>query len=348
MLSIHHSSFRIHHFPRLTVAAASLTLAFVSTPETPFPESRVEDLTPQAPSQSHRRETAHDPDNPPWGVLSALGVWLMSFVFMLVTQMVFIVGYLLYRGVNLASVAEVATKDPVAIFVAILSLVPAHALTLGLAWLLVTGVGKRPFLRTLGWDWGRGFSLWLNNRLAFALWGRGFGPWLSGGLAVVLLALGACIIKLTGNPPTELDRLIESSRATALATAFLATFTAPFVEEVVYRGVLYSALRRAAGAAWAVVIVGVVFTAIHVLQYWGSVGVIATIFLLSFVLTLIRAYTGRLLPCFVVHLVFNAIQSVFIVLSPYVEQLSPEKAPTPGPAPSALLHTLVQLFTSHA
>ena len=312
----------------MTAAAASLTLAFVSTPETPFPESRVEDLTAQAPS--HRRETAHDPDNPPWGVLSALGVWLMSFVFMLVTQMAFIVGYLLYRGVNLAAVAEVATKDPVAIFVAILSLVPAHAFTLGLAWLLVTGVGKRPFLRTLGWDWGRGFNVWR-----------------SGGLAVALLLLGAGIIKLTGNPPTELDRLIESSRATALATAFLATFTAPFVEEVVYRGVLYSALRRAAGTAWAVAIVGVVFTAIHVLQYWGSVGVITTIFLLSFVLTLIRAYTGRLLPCFVVHLVFNAIQSVFIVLSPYVEQLSPEKTPTPGPAPSALLHVLFQLFTSH-
>jgi membrane protease YdiL (CAAX protease family) len=287
-------------------------------------------LTPQTATPSHWRETGHDPDNPPWGVLSALGVWLMSFIFMLVTQMVFIVGYLLYRGVNLAAVAEVATKDPVAIFVAILSLVPAHAFTLGLAWLLVTGVGKRPFLRTLGWDWGRGFNVWR-----------------SGGLAVALLLLGAGIIKLTGNPPTELDRLIESSRATALATAFLATFTAPFVEEVVYRGVLYSALRRAAGTAWAVAIVVVVFTGIHVLQYWGSVGVIGTILLLSFVLTMIRAYTGRLLPCFVVHLVFNAIQSVFIVLSPYIEQLSPEKTPTPGPAPSALLHTLVQLFMSH-
>jgi membrane protease YdiL (CAAX protease family) len=262
----------------------------------------------------------------------------MSFVFMLLTQMAFIVGYLLYRRVNLAAVAEVATKDPAAIFVAILSLVPAHAFTLGLAWLLVTGVGKRPFLRTLGWDWGRGLSLLRSNGLAVALLSV---------LAVVLLVVGAGIIKLTGNPPTELDRLIESSRATALATAFLATFTAPFVEEVVYRGVLYSALRRAAGTAWAVAIVGLVFTGIHVLQYWGSVGVIATIFLLSFVLTLIRAYTGRLLPCFVVHLVFNAIQSVFIVLSPYVEQLSPEKAPTPGPAPSALLHTLLQIFTSH-
>lgn len=278
------------------------------------------------------REVEYSPDNPPWGVLAALGVLLMSFVFMLITQLVFIVGYLLYRGISLAAVAETVTKDPLAIFAAVVSLVPAHALTLGLAWIVVTGVGKRPFLRALGWDWGGGFNVWR-----------------SAGLAVALLLVGTGIIKLTGNPQTELDMLIESSRATALATAFLATFTAPFVEEVVFRGVLYSALRRAAGKAWAVAIVTLIFTLIHVLQYRQSYGVIATIFLLSFTLTLIRAHTGRLLPCFVVHLVFNAIQSVLIVLNPYIEHLSPEQTPSPVPvpAPGALLHFLVQLFTSH-
>lgn len=311
----------------MTVAAASLTLAFVGAQEIPFPESRFEDLTPPTPDA---REGEPGPDNPPWGVLAAIGVWLMSFVFMLVTQMGFLIAYLLYRGLNLATVAEVVTKDPVAIFVAVLSIVPAHALTLGLAWLLVTGVGKRPFLRTLGWDWGRDFTFW---RCA--------------GLAVGLLLAGIGVIKLTGNPPTELDRLIESSRATALATAFLATVTAPFVEEVIYRGVLYSALQRAAGKVWAVAIVGLIFTGIHVLQYLPSYGVIATIFLLSFVLTLIRAHTGRLLPCVIIHLVFNGIQSVLIVLDPYIKHLTdkpPAPVPVPPAAPGMLLHALAQLF----
>jgi membrane protease YdiL (CAAX protease family) len=154
---------------------------------------------------------------------------------------------------------------------------------------------------------------------------------------------------MTGNPPTELDKLIESSRATALATAFLATVTAPFVEEVIYRGVFYSALHRAAGKVWAVAIVGLLFTLIHVIQYRQSYGVIATIAILSYTLTLIRAHTGRLLPCFVVHLVFNAIQSLLIVLNPYIERLSPEQTPSPVPlpAPGALLHALVQLFQLH-
>jgi membrane protease YdiL (CAAX protease family) len=247
---------------------------------------------------------------------------------MFVTQLAFIIGYLLYRRVNLAAVGEVVTKDPVALFVAILSLVPAHQLTIVLAWMLVTRNGKHSFLRTLGWDWGRGFTFWR-----------------SAGLAVALLGVGTIIIKLVGSPETELDRLIESSRAAALATAFLATVTAPFVEEVIYRGVLYSAIRRAAGRGAAVAIVVLLFAAIHVPQYWPSFGVIGTILLLSLVLTLIRAHTGRLLPCFIVHLVFNGIQSVLIVLNPYLEHVSPQTTPT---EPGALLHVLVQLFTLHA
>jgi membrane protease YdiL (CAAX protease family) len=307
----------------LTVAAASLTLACVGTPEIPCTESGLEDVTPPTDGRSDE----FSPDNPPWGILGAVGVWVMSFVFMFVTQLAFIIGYLLYRRADLAAVAEIVTKDPVAIFVAILSLVPAHQLTIILAWMLVTGNGKRPFLRALGWDWGRGFTFWR-----------------SAGLAVALLLAGAAIIKLTGNPETELDRLIESSRAAALATAFLATVTAPFVEEVIYRGVLYSAIRRAAGRGVAVAIVVLLFAAIHVPQYWPSFGVIGTILLLSLVLTLIRAHTGRLLPCFIIHLVFNGIQSVLIVLNPYLEHVSPQTTPT---EPGALLHVLVQLFIPH-
>ena len=297
----------------------------MSTPEIPFPEGSFEDVTPGS-----GREGDFSPDNPPWGVPAALGIWLASFVFMFVTQLAFIIGYLLYRRADMMAVTEILTKDPVAIFVAILSLVPAHQLTVVAAWMLVTRNGKRPFLKTLGWDWGRGFTFWR-----------------SAGIAVVLLVVGAGIIRLTGSPETELDRLIESSRAAALTTAFLATVTAPFVEEVIYRGVLYSAIRRAAGKGAAVAIVVLLFAAIHVPQYWPSYGVIGTILLLSLALTLIRAHTGRLLPCFIVHLVFNGIQSVLIVLNPYIEHLSPEKTPTPPPAPGALFHFALQLFTSH-
>jgi membrane protease YdiL (CAAX protease family) len=269
---------------------------------------------------------APDPDDPPWGFWSALGLLLMSFGFMILTSAAFIVPYIFYRHVPLTqeALAEFAVKDSGALFVQIVSIIPAHLLTLGLAWLMVTRAGKYPFFGTLGWDWSGGFTLWR-----------------SAGLAVLLLIVGIAIGKLSGPADNALEQLLRSSRAAALAAAFAASITAPLVEEIVFRGVLYSAMRRLAGTAAAVAFVVFLFAAIHVPQYWPSYGVIATILLLSVVLTLIRARTGRLLPCFVVHFVFNSIQAVFIVLDPYLKRFSPEET---APAPGMFVELLARLL----
>lgn len=262
-----------------------------------------------------------DPDNPPWGFLEALGLLLVSFVLMLLMFAVFIIPYAVYRGVGLVAFAEFATKDPGALLVQVLSILPAHLITLGLAWVIVTRAGKRPFFRTLGWEWRAGFTFWR-----------------SVGLAVLLLVVGLVIAWLAGPADNALEQLIRSSRAATLAVAFVASVSAPLVEEIVFRGVLYAALRRLAGAAGAVVCVVVIFAVIHVPQYWPSFGVIATILLLSVVLTLIRAYTRQLLPCFIIHLVFNSIQALYMVVEPYIRRPLPE---VPAPAPGLL----VELFT---
>jgi hypothetical protein len=269
------------------------------------------------------------PDSPPWGLPGALGLLALTFVLMLVTSAAFLIPYIVYRGVRLDAWAEFAIKDPGAIFVQIVSVIPAHLLTLGLAWLLVTRVGRYPFFRMLGWEWGKGFTLWR-----------------SAGLAVLLLLMGFGIGWLTGPTDNALERLIQSSRGAALATAFAASITAPLVEEIVFRGVLYSALRRLAGVGGAAAAVIFIFALIHVPQYWPSYGVIATILLLSVVLTLIRARTRQLLPCFIVHFVFNTIQAVLIILNPYLEQLAPEKVSPEkiAPAPGLLLELFARLF----
>src|SRR5262249_2974543 len=94
--------------------------------------------------------------------------------------------------------------------------------------------------------------------------------------------------------------------------------TAPLVEEMVYRGLLYSAFQKAMGQWGAVVVVASMFAGLHVVQYWPNAAAISSITLLSVVLTMVRARTGRLLPCYVIHLVFNGIQSVIILLEPYI------------------------------
>ena len=80
----------------------------------------------------------------------------------------------------------------------------------------------------------RNFGLW--RRISLAV------------LAVALLWLGWRVARVLGGGETEIDLLINSSFPARITLAFLAAATAPFVEEVIYRGVLYAALERAFGS----------------------------------------------------------------------------------------------------
>lgn len=294
----------------------------VDNPPIQLPLSSPEELSQVEPPSPERP----DPDNPPWGIWGALGVLAASIVLMVLAQVVLVMPYAFRNGALFKrdELAVFLTKDPGAIVLALVGLVLAHLLTLLPMWLVVTRGGHYPFLKTLGWEWRGGFTFWR-----------------SAGLAVLLLIAGISIIKITGAPENEFDRMLRSSRAAALITAFAATFTAPLIEEIIFRGLLYSSLRRLVGAGWAVSLVFLLFAVIHVPQYWPSYGVIGTILLLSFALTVIRARTGRLLPCFVIHLIFNGIQSVLIVFSPLIERYFPE---TPAPDPGLLVALALKLY----
>jgi membrane protease YdiL (CAAX protease family) len=272
-----------------------------------------------------------DPNNPPWGVPAALLVWLMTFLLLGIVPVLFVIPYATHSGLNFSTpdyprmLVEFALRNPTAVFLQVLAILPTHLLTFAIVWLLVTGLGKRPFWATLGWSWGRYLGLWSSIGAGVALF-----------LASALVARW-----LGGDQPTPLDQIINSSRAARYMLVFLATLTAPFAEEFIYRGVLYSALQRLIGSVGAVLLVVALFTLVHVPQYKPNYGVIAAVGLLSFALTVIRALSGRLLPCFIVHLVFNGIQSVLILAGP------PGKLPTVPPEHgAALILTLAQSLHS--
>ena len=275
------------------------------------------------------RDVTH-PDNPPWGVLAGLGVAIGMFVLMLLLQLVFTVPYLFYRvreGLALEQAARELPSDPTYILLAVVSIIPAHLLTLLLCWAVVTRFGKRPFWQSLGWGWSPRFG---RAEFFFLL-----------GATIAMLGAGQLMVYAFGDQETALTRMLASSAATRYAVAALATFTAPVVEEVVYRGVLYAGLRRRLGAVASVVAVLLLFAAIHFPQYIESVAALVTITLLSLVLTVVRAWTGRLMPCVVIHLLFNGITSLFIVFAPQAA----ERAPVPPPAPPPT-GAFAQLFDS--
>ena len=262
-----------------------------------------------------------NPDDPPWGVGWAVFVFVASLLILVFMQIAVAVPYVVYKTTSGGSTAGLDT-DPTLIFFSILGVVPAHILTFLIVWFLVSNRGRRPFWQTLGWSFP-----------------ENFGPWKTIGLAVVLLIVGVVFTQFLGGKETALDQIINSSLKTRFATAFLAFATAPLVEELIFRGVLYPALQRAIGMAGGVAIVTVLFAGIHVFQYYDNFAVVAVITMLSLTLTLLRARTGRLLPSFVLHLVFNGIQAAFLILQPFIGKFSSENKPV-----GFLFHHLSRLF----
>ncbi|HEY0097400.1 MAG TPA: hypothetical protein VGB76_00485, partial [Pyrinomonadaceae bacterium] len=103
---------------------------------------------------------AFNPDNPPWGLLAAVVVVLGSLALVVLLQLVGTVPYFIWRAANGLPLMETAQPDKNVILIAILAMLPAHVLTLTLAWLIVTSRGKRPFWSTLGWWWSPRYG-WL-------------------------------------------------------------------------------------------------------------------------------------------------------------------------------------------
>lgn len=241
----------------------------------------------------------------PWyRLLIAIVTWIVSLLFLLFVPLIAIVPYVLYLWRTHSLNPQALATDKTLLFISILGVVPAHLLTLALVWLVVTDWRRRPFWITIGFRWPEPV-------------GPAIGTLACIFIAAALYVVGAAVTSHWGGSKTDLDLLVESSMPARFATAFVAVFTAPLVEELIYRGVLYTALEQTLGKIIGVLAVSLLFAGVHVFQYKNNISVIVVITLLSFTLTLLRAYTGKILPSFVVHLIFNGVQSVIIVLAPY-------------------------------
>lgn len=255
------------------------------------------------------------PNNPPWNGWTAFGVWLASVFFIAIFPNLFLAPYLLTQSFDFSDsgkLGEFAQTDPTAVILQLLSVIPAHIFTLLLAWIVVTKFNKYSFREVLGWKMG-GFKIWQ----IFAI-------------VIFFYALAISLISVFGERENDFTRMLKTSRTAVYLVAFFATFTAPLVEEVIYRGVLYSAFQRRFGVTPAVLLVTGLFALVHVPQYSMNLNpdfvTIFVICLISLVLTMIRVRTGNLLPCIILHTVYNGSQAVFMILQPYLEELS--KKPT--------------------
>lgn len=275
---------------------------------TPLPEEYAE------PPEVRPSETVQPPPaQAPWftawrDVGVSFGVWIVSVVLLLVVPLIYALPYLVYRIAKFGPpTPEALSSDKQLIFYSVVGILPTHLLTLVLVWIVITYGGRRPFWKNIEFDWPKNMSPTATTLLSVLV-----------ATLLFLLALG--VTSLYGERKTDLDILIESSIYTRVATAFVAVATAPLIEELIYRGLLYRALEKAAGMGVAIGIVSLLFAGVHVFQYRNNLAVITVITLLSITLTVTRAVTGRVLPAFIMHLVFNGIQSVLIVLGGFIDK----------------------------
>jgi membrane protease YdiL (CAAX protease family) len=252
------------------------------------------------------------PNDPPWTSFSALAVWIASVLFILIVPTVFLLPYLALHDPPLSDpqlLVEFARTDKMAIVLQIAAIIPAHLLTILVAWVVVTKGRRFAFLKMLGWEKG------------------GFVWWHYVIILVGFFALAAVVGSFFPEKENDLIRILQSSRSAVYIVAVVATITAPFVEEVVYRGVLYSAFQRTLGIPMAFLLVTGLFALVHVPQYYPSFSTIFLLTVLSLTLTAIRVKANNLLPCVILHTLFNGIQSIFLILRPEdLPAILPERA----------------------
>jgi len=251
-----------------------------------------------------------DPDHPRWGPFAGIAVWLSSVLAIIVIPVLAVFIWYFIQSARSKPLPNIVARDemlewlksPTLLLVQVLSTIVAHLLTIAVCWAVVTRLGKRPFWSSLGWNWaGRSVWYWLAFSAAV--------------IVAILIASQGLSRVLPQSDTNSFSELLKSSQSVRVAITVLATFTAPLVEETVYRGILFSSLRRYLGLVATVLTVTVMFTGVHVLQYWGAWVSVAGLTLLSFSLTVVRARTKSILPCVLIHTLNNGFVSVLILLN---------------------------------
>lgn len=142
---------------------------------------------------------------------------------------------------------------------------------------------------------------------------RNIVPALAGGILLAVLATYASSLL---PPPKELpfDKLL-SSRAAALLVIAASVLVAPVVEELVFRGYIYTVLERVWGLVPAVLASGLLFGSIHFPQLWPGYVQMALLCLVGVAFSLARARTGNTLASILMHLAYNVTISAFYLAS---------------------------------
>jgi membrane protease YdiL (CAAX protease family) len=226
------------------------------------------------------------PQNP-WRIVD-----LVAFgVFFLFTVLLLNVAVIRFWGKDLTALSQVGLQAVM------------DGMLVGFIAFLIKVVHGQAFLHTIHWSRNHQFR-------------TGFLVSLGATLAISVLIVSSLFP--AGEPP-PIEKLLSSATAVYVFAIF-GICGAPFFEEVIFRGFLFKVLFETRGAGTAVSVTAILFALLHVPQLWGSWAGVALIFVVGYVLSLVRWRSNSLIPSFIIHTSYNAMLFGVFALSTLIQK----------------------------
>ncbi|MEW9623636.1 CPBP family intramembrane glutamic endopeptidase [Rhodanobacter geophilus] len=247
------------------------------------------------------------PSQPPWpGIGGALGLIALYFVLQVVvgfaTALLLGFGYRLLHGATAADPVALLTRPDASSMVVIVTLLGA---ALGALWAVRA---RWPRLWSQAVPPGFGFAAPAAAYCVAAV-ALGLVVPLLGGKLTELLAHGHAV-------PQDVKQLGEgASTGFRIALTLVVASIGPLVEELLFRGVLLSALLRHLRTAWAVLASAALFALVHLPDLHWLWYALPNLALLGVVLAWLRLRSGSLWPAVLAHAINNLLAMLALFVS---------------------------------
>jgi hypothetical protein len=173
-----------------------------------------------------------------------------------------------------------------------------YALLFVYVYFMVAVMHTQPFWRMLRW-----------RRIG---WKSVLGCLAGGALLTVAIAVFPPLLPDANQFPLQ-D--LFNSRAAAYAIGAFAILVAPFMEELIFRGVLFGVFESQIGLRSAILITAILFGGLHVPEYWGAWNHMFLLFLVGLVFSVARGKSGSLAPSVFLHMGYNGSMVLALFLS---------------------------------
>jgi membrane protease YdiL (CAAX protease family) len=258
-----------------------------SEPQVPMPSAS----HPFATATITSVPTAPPPvENPVWNGWDVLLIAVLAFVAMVVLELAVVLAAqrLAYPH---ESLVDIVKRPIVLLILQFLIYIPVVALMFA----LVEGKYHVAFWQAIRWNWPR--SGWRLLVLG----------------AATFFALSLLENWLPMPKDTPFGHLFDGPRD-AYLLATLAVSIGPLMEELFFRGFLYSVVARRWGVRWGIFLAALPFALLHLRQYGYAWGVVLVIFLVGVVCGVVRAVTRSVGASFLVHAGYNGSQMLIAIV----------------------------------